>query len=76
MIIRFDLPMSEIVFDFYDKLKSVSKGYASFDYHPIGSRESDLVKMDILIHADSVDALGQIVHKEKAHTIGRGMSLA
>jgi GTP-binding protein LepA len=73
MIVRFDLPMSEIVIDFYDKLKSVSKGYASFDYNPIGYRESDLVKMDILIHAEPIDALSSIVHKEKAQHIGRGM---
>ena len=73
MIIRYLIPMSEIVFDFYDKLKSVSKGYASFDYNPVGYRESDLVKLDIMLHADPVDALSQIVHKEKAQKIGRGL---
>jgi GTP-binding protein LepA len=73
MIIRYLMPMSEIVFDFYDKLKSVSKGYASFDYNPIGYRDADLVKLDILLHADAVDALSQIVHKEKAQKIGRAL---
>lgn len=73
MIIRFILPMSEIVFDFYDKLKSCSKGYASFDYNPTGYRAAELVKLDILLHDESVDALSQIVHKEKAQKIGRGL---
>ena len=73
MIIRYDLPLSEMVLDFYDKLKSVSKGYASFDYSESGFKEADLVKLEILIHGDPVDALSQIVHKDKAHHIGKLM---
>jgi GTP-binding protein LepA len=73
MIIRYELPMSEIVFDFYDKLKSVSRGYASFDYVPSDERESDLVKLEILVHGEPVDALSSIVHKDKAQLMGRGM---
>ncbi|MEK7657007.1 MAG: translation elongation factor 4 [Elusimicrobiota bacterium] len=73
MIIRFEVPLSEIVLDFYDKLKSVSKGYASFDYAPSEMRESDLVRLEILIHNESVDALSQIVHKSKAYAIGKAM---
>ena len=73
MIVRYEMPLSEIVMDFYDRLKSVSKGYASFDYHPSGHRECDLVKLEILIHAESVDALSQIVHKDKAQMMGRGL---
>ncbi|HVE14521.1 MAG TPA: translation elongation factor 4, partial [Elusimicrobiota bacterium] len=73
MIIRYALPLSEIVLDFYDKLKSVSKGYASFDYQEAGFKESDLVKLEILIHGDAVDALGLIVHKDKAHYRGKQM---
>ena len=71
MIIRYDMPLAEIVLDFYDKLKSVSKGYASFDYHESGEKESDLVKLEILVHQEVIDALSQIVHKDKAHTMGR-----
>ncbi len=73
MIIRYELPLSEIVFDFYDKLKSVSRGYASFDYVPSIEREADLVKLEILVHGEPVDALSSIVHKEKAHVMGKGM---
>jgi len=73
MIIRYEVPMSEIVIDFYDKLKSVSRGYASFDYHPCGERESELVRLEILVHQDPVDALCQIVHKEKAQFMGRAL---
>ncbi|MFC1678848.1 translation elongation factor 4 [Elusimicrobiota bacterium] len=73
MILRYEMPLSEIVLDFYDRLKSVSKGYASFDYHPSGHRECDLVKLDIMIHGESVDALSQIVHKDKAVFIGRAL---
>ena len=73
LIIRYELPMSEIVFDFYDRLKSVSRGYASFDYTPSIEREADLVKLEILVHADAVDALSSIVHKDKAQLMGRGM---
>jgi len=73
MIIRFEVPLSEIVLDFYDKLKSISKGYASFDYHPSGYRESKLVKLEILIHGESVDALSQIVHRDKAYYMGKAL---
>ncbi|MFA5139569.1 MAG: translation elongation factor 4 [Elusimicrobiota bacterium] len=73
MIIRYEMPLSEIVLDFYDKLKTVSKGYASFDYHPSGYKEADLVKLEILIHNEPVDALSQIISREKAHYIGRAL---
>ncbi len=69
--LSFDLPLAEIVFDFYDRLKSISRGYASFDYAPIGYRRSDLVKMDILLNGDMVDALSALVHKTKAQALGR-----
>ena len=65
------IPLAEIVFDFYDKLKSVSKGYASFDYYPIGYRTSILSKLDILLHGESVDALSALVHKSNAYTLGK-----
>lgn len=67
----FEMPLAEIVFDFYDKLKSISKGYASFDYHQIGYRESDLVKMDIKLNNENVDAFSALVHRSKAEYIGR-----
>ena len=73
MIIKYDLPLAEMVVNFYDRLKSVSKGYASMDYHPLGYKESDLVRMEILIHGEPVDALSQIVHKDKAYGIGARM---
>lgn len=69
----FDMPLAEIVFDFYDRLKTVSKGYASFDYHPIGMRTSNLVKVDILLNAQQVDALSALVHADNAYTIGKKM---
>jgi GTP-binding protein LepA len=64
--ILFDMPLAEVVFDFYDKLKSVTQGYGSFDYEMIEYRESDLVKLDILINGEKVDALSVIIHKERA----------
>ncbi len=67
----FELPLGEIVFDFYDKLKSISKGYASFDYHPVDYRQSDLVKLDILINSDQVDALSALIHRSRAHEFGK-----
>lgn len=69
--LTFDLPLAEIVFDFYDRLKSISRGYASFDYAPKDYRRSDLVKMDILLNGDSVDALSALVHRTKAVSVGR-----
>ncbi len=69
--ITFEMPMGEVVFDFYDKLKSVSRGYASFDYHPIDYKKSDLVKMDILLNGDQVDALSALVHRSNAHSLGK-----
>ena len=69
--LTFEMPLAEIVFDFYDKLKSISRGYASFDYHPIGYRESKLVKMDILLNAKPVDALSAIIHRDSAFDLGK-----
>ncbi|AWX44470.1 Translation factor GUF1 like protein, organellar chromatophore [Flagellimonas maritima] len=69
----FDMPLAEIVFDFYDRLKTVSKGYASFDYTPIGMRTSKLVRVDILLNAQPVDALSALVHFDNAHHIGKKM---
>lgn len=69
--LTFEMPMAEVVFDFYDKLKTVSRGYASFDYHPIGYRPSDLVKLDILLNAKVVDALSAIIHRDKAYEYGK-----
>ncbi|MET1258565.1 translation elongation factor 4 [Flagellimonas sp. DF-77] len=71
--LTFDMPLAEIVFDFYDRLKTVSKGYASFDYAPIGMRVSKLVRVDILLNAQPVDALSALVHFDNAHTIGKKM---
>jgi len=67
----FEIPLTEIVFDFYDKLKSSTRGYASFDYHPIGMRESDIVKMDILLNGDKVDALSALIHRSRSQDFGR-----
>jgi len=71
--LSFDMPLAEIVFDFYDRLKTVSKGYASFDYSPIGMRVSKLVRVDILLNAQPVDALSALIHADNAHTIGKKM---
>ncbi len=67
----FEMPLTEIVFDFYDKLKSSTRGYASFDYHPIDYRESDIAKMDILLNGDKVDALSALIHRSRAQDFGR-----
>ena len=69
--LSFDLPLAEIVFDFYDRLKSVSKGYASFDYSPLGMRESRLVRVDLLLNGNSVDALSALVHTDNAYRLGK-----
>ncbi|GEQ84939.1 elongation factor 4 [Patiriisocius marinistellae] len=71
--LTFDMPLAEIVFDFYDRLKTVSKGYASFDYAPIGMRESKLVKVDVLLNGNVVDALSALLHQDNAYDIGKKM---
>ena len=73
--ITFEMPLAEIVFDFYDRLKSVSRGYASFDYHPIGYRASDLIKMDLLLNSEQVDALSALVHRSNAFDLGKRICL-
>ncbi len=72
-MIEYELPLNEVVFDFYDRLKSATKGYASFDYQAIGLREGDLVKMSILVNAEPVDALSMLVHRSRAESRGRAM---
>jgi len=71
--LSFDMPLAEIVFDFYDRLKTVSKGYASFDYSPIGMRSSKLVRVDILLNSQTVDALSALIHADNAYNIGKKM---
>jgi len=69
--ITFEMPLAEIVFDFYDRLKSVSRGYASFDYHPIGYKTSDLIRMDMLLNGEQLDALSALVHRSNAYDLGK-----
>ena len=71
--LNYDMPLSEIVFDFYDKLKTISKGYASFDYHVTGYKPSKLVKLDILLNGEPADALSTLIHEDNAYTFGRRM---
>ena len=73
--LNYDMPLSEVVFDFYDKLKSISKGYASFDYHLIGFRPARLVKLDILLNGDPADALSTLIHEDHAYDFGRKICL-
>jgi GTP-binding protein LepA len=67
----FEMPLGEVVFDFFDRLKSISKGYASFDYHPIGMKQSDLAKLDILLNGEPVDALSALIHRSNAYDFGK-----
>ncbi len=71
--LTFEMPLGEIVFDFYDKLKTISKGYASFDYYPLGYKESDLIKLDILLNNEQVDALSALIHRDHAYELGKKM---
>jgi GTP-binding protein LepA len=73
--LSFEMPLAEIVFDFYDRLKTISRGYASFDYFPAGYRQSDLVKMDILLNGDQVDALSALIHRDHAFDLGKKICL-
>ena len=73
--LTFEMPLAEVVFDFYDKLKTISRGYASFDYSPIGFQRSDLIKLDIMLNGDQVDALSALVHRSNAHDLGKRICL-
>lgn len=73
--LSFEMPMGEIVFDFYDRLKTVSRGYASFDYHPIGYKSSDLIRMDLLLNSEPIDALSALVHRSNAFDLGKKICL-
>ena len=73
--LTFDMPLAEIVFDFYDRLKSVSRGYASFDYHPTEYKASDLIKMDLLLNGEQIDALSALVHRSNAFGLGKKLCL-
>lgn len=73
--LTFEMPLGEIVFDFYDKLKTISKGYASFDYFPLEYRQSNLAKLDILLNGDQVDALSALIHRDNAYTLGKKICL-
>ncbi len=75
VIVSYEMPFAEIVYDFFDRMKSVTKGYASMDYHPAGYKESDLVKLDILLNGEQVDALAVIVHRSNAYPYGRSLAL-
>jgi len=75
VMLVYELPLNEVVLDFYDKLKSISKGYASFDYHMKEYRESDLVKMDILVNGDPIDALSILVHRSKSQNMGHALTV-
>jgi GTP-binding protein LepA len=73
--LSFEMPLAEIVFDFYDKLKSISRGYASFDYHPIGYRQSDLIRLDMMLNGDPIDALSALIHRTNSTTLGKKICL-
>ena len=73
--LTFEMPLAEIVFDFYDRLKTISRGYASFDYHPIGYKPSDLIKLDLLLNGEQVDALSALVHRSNAFDLGKKICL-
>jgi GTP-binding protein LepA len=73
--LTFEMPLGEIVFDFYDKLKTISKGYASFDYSPVGFKASKLVKLDMMLNGDQIDALSALIHQDNAQSLGKRICL-